>query len=322
MTLLQQNGRLAAVIAVAAVATGAWTPADDAHASAPKLTKERRTKIRGDLHRQLERDPTVVFRKGFLRKAALIDFKLPLTVRLGQPPLQPQLLDDQLEITWDNTGDPYPAGFTPAGIQTVTITKGEFTMEADFGGDASGYGELGAVETLQGLRTEMHTEPFAVAAPDPTCDPLGNPADALTADRSAGEADVTFTSGGLRYGVLNMFAQKIRGSIAVSTRLVSRLANGCDPAPGTLTEPASAGPAMPLRYDGKFYVSPAITGDGKMRLGKIIVDDPSSPGAAAGFKACVTTSSPCTEDQFPARIKIRRMTADVLLGDIRSSSSP
>jgi len=76
---------------------------------------------------------------------------------------------------------------------------------------------------------------------------------------------------------------------------------------------------MPVSMSGKFYVSPALTADGQMRFGKIVVDDSVTPQRStfAYVRSC-TNILACDPMQFPARLKIKKLTADVLLGDIRS----
>jgi hypothetical protein len=73
---------------------------------------------------------------------------------------------------------------------------------------------------------------------------------------------------------------------------------------------------MPVRFSGKFQMSPAITADGKTRVGKITIDDTLAPQIAnfAYVRAC-TNALTCDPMSFPARLKLKRMTAEVLLGD-------
>jgi hypothetical protein len=327
--------RLASLLAIAALTAGADTayadppapiPTATAAAKAKPLTKRQRAKIRRDLQRQMRRNPSVVLRRDFGKKASLIDFQLPLTVRLGAPVGLSATPDDQIEITWDDSIDPWPlADTTPAPPQTVTLTSGLFTMQADFGGDASGSGEAGSMETLQGGGADFSAEPFAIAS-DPLClDGSGNPAPArVTALRDPAITSpqpplLKFTTGGVRAGLLNMFSQTIRGSLILSTSFVSSVSDSsCSPALEAGVAPTTA-PAFPLRYNGEFHLSPAITSDGKMRLGKMVIDDAQLPQVAslATFNAC-TSVSPCNEQHFRAHVKVKHLTADVLLGDIRS----
>jgi hypothetical protein len=329
MSISPHSRRLTTLMALAAVAathvpSSAVAKQPDKRATAAKkakkLTKRQRQKLRRELRREAARHPTAVFKPSFMKKASLVDFKLPLTVRVGPAPGQPPTTTNQLEIDWGQSANPWPSGFTTPAPQTVALT-GTFTMEADFGGDASGYGELGAVETIAGGQANLTAtpvdpaQPTEVAGPNASCNP-GDP-DQVVVDPGT---PLTFSSGGVRYGLLNMFSQTIRGSLLLSTSVPADVSVSCGPLVPAGLKPAP-GPAMPLEYNGKFYVSPALTSDGKMRLGKMIITSPQT-STAAQFAACTVPTSvaaDCSPMQFPARIQVTQMTAEVLLGDIRSS---
>src|SRR3954452_16143257 len=162
MALHSHNRRLAVLLAcaclgsaVAATETSANSGPNARPAAAKKISKKERAKIRKQLAREVKRDPSIFFKENFAKRAALVDFKLPLTVRLdtldGQGGYLPS--DDQLEVDYDDSTAPWPlAGGAMPAPQTTFLT-GQFTMEASFGGDASGYGEPGALETVQGTQT-------------------------------------------------------------------------------------------------------------------------------------------------------------------------
>ena len=120
----------------------------------------------------------MVLRPGFLKRAAFVDFELPITVRLN-PAVNstgsPAVSDDVLRIAWSDQTAPWPdldgagpLGFAPAAAATTTLS-GRFTMQWKFGADASGYGALGALETSQGHAIAIGGTPFDVAAFDPAC---------------------------------------------------------------------------------------------------------------------------------------------------------
>ena len=57
-------------------------------ASAPaakRLSAGRKAKIRAELRKQVKENPGALWRRSFLRKAALVNFKLPVTIRLRNP---------------------------------------------------------------------------------------------------------------------------------------------------------------------------------------------------------------------------------------------
>jgi hypothetical protein len=220
--------------------------------------------------------------------------------------------DDLLEIEWDDSAFSWPlAAGTLALPQDVTI-GGAFTLEGIFsGGDTTGYGEPGAVETLAGNGISMTSAAFAISDFSAPC-PDGPQ---LTTNPNS---PVAVSSAGARYGVLNPFSQNVRGTLSLRMTFQSSVAANCGAAPSlTPAVDNSVAPAMPVRFDGAFKVSPGITPDGKMRFGKLTVDDSLTPQLStfAFVRAC-TTASTCVPEQFPARLKFKRLTAEVILGDI------
>ena len=325
MAYLPHSRRLAACIAAASIAGLASSPltcsadaaskSTQAATSHTKLSKKARAKLRRQLSAEVRKHPTRVFSKSFVKKADLVNFKLPLTVRIdsldGQGGVLPS--DDQLEVSYDDSVTPWPlAGGTMPAAQT-TFLNGEFTMEASFGDDASGYGELGALETFNGNAIDMTADPFSISEFDPTC----GSGPQLTADPAH---KIVVTSAGPRYGLMNLFSQEFRGSLSLRMTFASQTQDTCG---GTLaltpTVDNSTAPPMPVSMTGKFYVSPALTADGQMRFGKIVVDDSVTPQRStfAYVRSCTNTLA-CDPMLFPARLKIKKLTADVLLGDIRS----
>jgi hypothetical protein len=317
MSTLLQSRRFAALVVAGCVAGVSAAPATaDAHAGkSPKLSNKARGKLRRQLQLEVRRNPAVVFKRSFLKRADVSDYKLPLTVRLGKSDGMGGFLpsDDQLEIDYDDSTTPWPlAGGTMPANQT-TLLNGLFTMEASFGGDASGYGELGALETFQGNDIEMTADPFTISEFDPFC---GSGPQLATDPANK----VQVTSAGGRFGVMNLFSDDFRGSLSLRMTFASQVASTCGGATSlTPVVDNSGAPPMPVFMQGKFYVSPALTSDGKIRFGKIVIDDSVTPQTStfAYVQACTGTVT-CDPEQFPARLKIKTLTADVLVGDIRS----
>jgi hypothetical protein len=314
---------LAAVLATLVFATGVTADAAASAASARtrqaakkkhKLSRAERNRIRKQLARQLRRNPASALSPAFLRKAAQVEFQLPLTVRLsasdGQGGFKPS--DDQLEIDWDDSAFTWPLadGIMPAN-ETVSI-GGSFSADAVFGGgDTTGYGELGATETLFGKTISMSSDPFTISEFATAC-PSGPQ---LTTDPNS---RVTITSSDARYGIINLFSGELRGTLSLEMTFASNLATSCGATPAlTPVVDNTTAPPMPVRFDGKFSISPAITPDGKMRFGKITVDDSVTPQLTtfAFVRSCTDTAT-CAPEQFPARLKFKKLTAEVLLGNV------
>ena len=304
----------ASLSALPSSADAASSPASAAAKPAkPHLDNKQRAQIRRALKRQLRTNPSTVLRRNFLRKAALVDFKLPLTIRLNRAPGAdgvPEPSDDQIEITFDDSVMPWPldgAGGTMPAVQT-SLLSGQFSVESSFS-DSDGYGVLGGMETVLGGRIAMTATPFAISdftgcTTNPQLEVAPNTL-------------VSVTSAGPRYGLMNLFSGDFRGSLWLRMGFTGQSWSGCG---GTAspTDPVdnSAAPPMPLRFDGKMRVTPGITSDGKMRLGVLEADDAVTPQLStfAYVRAC-TGSAPCVPMQFPARLKLKTMRAEVLLGD-------
>jgi hypothetical protein len=312
---------LTALLAAAALALAIGSPvaasaqahgAQRAEIAKKKQSAEerRRARIRRDLARQLRRNPTLIYKRSFVKKASLVDFRLPLTVRLtdGSGSLDPT--DAALEIQWDDSVIPWPAFGVPAATQTTSL-KGSFSLEASWGDDASGYGEPGTMETVQGRALSMTATPFSIADFNPFC------VDGPQLQTAPGPP-VLISSAGFRYGLLNPFTQRFRGSLSLRMTFAAGDTSTCGGAPViTQTVDNSSAPAMPIRFDGTFRTSPAITADGHVRFGEITIDDSVTPQLStfAYVRTCTGTLT-CAPEQFPARLKLKKLTAEVLLGDV------
>jgi hypothetical protein len=74
---------LAASVGLVASLTMLAAPA---HAGAARPSPQRRLAIRASLLRAVHRHPGILGTRAFYRRAALVDFTLPLTIRLRQGP--------------------------------------------------------------------------------------------------------------------------------------------------------------------------------------------------------------------------------------------
>jgi hypothetical protein len=310
-----------ALVAAAVLSGGAGTALAKPAASAKVkhgLSKRERARIRRELKRQLRRHPGIAFSKAFMKKAALVEFRLPLTVRLrnsdGSGGYQPG--DDLLEIDWDDAAFAWPlegSNGIPAAPQIVPI-QGNFTMESVYGnGDMSGSGELGANEVILGGGVDMTSDPFTIS------DFFGAPCANGPQLATLAGTPVAITSAGARFGVMNPFSQEIRGTLSLRMTFRAQRKPDCDTAaaPTDQVDNSIALP-MPVRFSGKMSISPSITADGKMRFGKITIDDAVEPQLTtfAFVRSCTDPAGTCTPGSFPARLKFKKLTAEVLLGDL------
>ncbi len=78
MSLRRHTLRIVGMLTVLAMAFGVFAGA----ASAKKLSPRQKAKVRNELRRAVKKNPRVVKRASFLKKASLVNFTLPVTVKL------------------------------------------------------------------------------------------------------------------------------------------------------------------------------------------------------------------------------------------------
>lgn len=78
MSLRSSLWRYLGLLAVAALAVGALA----GPASAKKMSAKQRAAVRAQLSKQVKKNPKVVTRKSFVKRASLVNFKLPVTIAL------------------------------------------------------------------------------------------------------------------------------------------------------------------------------------------------------------------------------------------------
>lgn len=101
MSLRRHVLQVVALVTAVALVFGAFAGS----AGAKKLNKSQKAKIRAELRKQVKKNPGAVKRRAFLRKAALVNFKLPVTIRLRNP------------CTNENGANPGPTvGGNPVGV--------------------------------------------------------------------------------------------------------------------------------------------------------------------------------------------------------------
>src|SRR3978361_1149187 len=70
--------RYLGLLAVAALAVGVFA----GPASAKKLSAKQRAAVRAQLRKEIKKNPKAISRKSFVKRASLVNFTLPVTVRL------------------------------------------------------------------------------------------------------------------------------------------------------------------------------------------------------------------------------------------------
>jgi hypothetical protein len=326
--LLSLMGAALAALALSAACVAGASTRPHAANKPHKLNAHEKAALRRQLRRALHRDPRAVFGKAFLKKAQAADLSLPLTLRLRRSDQGP--VDDALAVEWDAStwawpGTPFvqvlPAagGPNPGGVVPI---DGRASMEAQFGNDTTGYGGAGVVETVNGQKLAFVSgtlsSPIPVSGLD-TCSDATRPAvELIRMDLLTGQGT---------HGLLSLFGGVARVSLHVrlSTTTLA-LAADCSGAfgdlpPGTYDQPSAdppSDPVVPISFDAAFRISPAIDADGRLRLGVLTLPTTiTQPTTFALISTCVqqAVSGPCSVVRFPARLAMRDLNAEILLGD-------
>src|ERR1700750_586417 len=70
--------RYLGLLAVAALAVGVFA----GPASAKKMSAKQRAAVRAQLKKEIKKNPKAISRKSFVKRASLVNFKLPVTIAL------------------------------------------------------------------------------------------------------------------------------------------------------------------------------------------------------------------------------------------------
>ena len=308
----------------------------------PRYTEAQKRKIRRQLSRQLRKNPRLIRRRWFVRKASHVGYELPLTVRMnpivtttgasGITHMEASS-NDSLQFDLGTTVAADPAGVL-AGVTSTTVT-GRFNLRAKFGGETVGYGTLGVMELGVGDVSLAGTS-IPVVNADPACGD-GNPL-LKTGPLEISEAP-PLPAADRRGGHLNWFTGDIsvRLYTQVNSNSLRRDSDSCL-AGYSWTDriTSTSNPIVPIDMVGRFSVSPAITSDGRLRLFKLAFQDAVTPQAelAARLRFCRVPVSPLEPEANPAPtgtcapglaptgdeleafsyVKVKDFTAEVLIG--------
>src|SRR4051794_1074736 len=246
----RRTATLASLLMATSVAGGSVVMPDSAQAGAQRAS-------------QSFKRPSLTLKsrvRSKLRRAAAEGDVLPFTLRLRRP-YEGGAGDDVVALAWDDAATPWPLdGTAPAPGEASTHLDGALTYEWDYSADTTGYATQGTVETNVGGGVSLTGTGFPIAAT------AGASCSALAALDATG---VSFTPAGARFGMLNPFSGEVGGPLGRRTTTRPRAVPGGGapaPAPTALARPAAPAPPLPVAFNGRFTMSPAITSDGRIRV--------------------------------------------------------
>src|SRR4051794_29644437 len=326
----RRTATLASLLMATSVAGGSVVMPDSAQAGAQRAS-------------QSFKRPSLTLKsrvRSKLRRAAAEGDVLPFTLRLRRP-YEGGAGDDVVALAWDDAATPWPLdGTAPAPGEASTHLDGALTYEWDYSADTTGYATQGTVETNIGGGVSLTGTGFPIAAP------AGASCSALAALDATG---VSFTPAGARFGMLNPFSGEVSGTLGLRTTIRTRAVpcggdpataptalarpgrpppppppapRGGPPAPPPRARPGPAAPAppLPVAFNGRFTMSPAITSDGRIRVGVLRVNDSAQTPQRTTFgfvHACADPAAAdgCDRRAFPVRTKMVSFSAEGLVGD-------
>ena len=328
-----------------AAAMGASSPAQ--HAKSKRLTARQMAAGRRALARTLRLKPRVILSRGFLRKAALYNFDMPLRLRLDPMVTLPNTVcgeralnagctapvtdtalgglsnaDDliQTDVTAENE-DPTPFGTGTQWAPPVpSRIAGTIDVTMHFDSETAGFGAPGTFElTLDWFK--IVTTGFDLIQDSTGCALLKTAPtfDITPAEQTTGTVNVLTGTFFLRLRTRYAFSALRRQTCALPFTWTKAVAGTNDP-------------PIPMILQGTFATSPAFTLDRFFRFGKVSVLD--APGSAqenvfAQIHACTvetltsdTVAPPggtCDDDPLdelviPARVKPLQATGELMFG--------
>ncbi len=254
-------------------------------ASAPAASTGGKAAARKQLQRELKRNPKAVLKSTFIRKAAAVDFSLPIAIRMQAP-----ASSLAMQLDYDQLSSPF-LGSQPPATATTTIT-GSVGGVARFGADTSGYGDPGTVELLQ-----------QDAAPPGQTRLAGTPLPLLAGPTCVMDTGPLVFNVRSTYATINFFTGDYRGNLRLVPTFTTTPGPGC----ATLTsQSAATATPLPVALRGHFRISPAVLPDGRVRLGLLSADAPQEDSHGE-----VRTNQGLT---LTARVKATTFRAELLLG--------
>lgn len=343
---------LLALALVAASPAASSTRSGQAHAAkTQRLTARQKAAGRRSLARRVKLNPRVIFTPGFIHKAVIYNFDMPLRMRLdptvvlpntvcGQRALNPGCTapvsdvalgglanaDDlmQTDLTTEND-PPTPLGPTTKWAPPVpSRIAGTIDVTMHFDKETGGFGSPGTFDlTLDWFN--LTATGFDLVQDNSGCTLLKTaPTFAITpAEQTAGSFNVLTGTFFLRLRTRYAFSALRRATCAAAP---------ATPFTWTKAVAGTDDPPIPIVMQGKFEISPSFTLDRFLRFGKVTVVD--APGSAqenvfASVHTCtVATGTPdtsppppgtCDNDPLdelviPSRVKPLSITTEVMFG--------
>jgi hypothetical protein len=313
------RARAAAPLVLLCLALTALSAPPEARARGSSPTAMKKRAARLALMKAVRKDPKVVLRPHFIRKATFAGFDLPVTLRLNPALSQTGTTaptNDAAQIDLGNVASspPLPAGVTPGTVSSSL--SGRIVGRLRFSQDTAGYGRVGLVEfgfdqvLLSGSGFPLVTDPNAVSlgCTDGALLRTENPVSVGGAPGSSGYLDLLGNTFSFDLHAAFQFHSQVRASCTDAFTFTNLMTGATQP-------------PLPVRLDGKFRMSPALTADGRVRLGRLALSGPQHDSFVS-VHSCTAAPPPAicdgttSEGAVAGRLTATAFTAELLVGNV------
>lgn len=257
MSLKSSLWRYLGLLAVAALAVGVFA----GPASAKKLSAKQRAAVRAQLRKEIKKNPRLINRKSFVKRAGRVDFTLPVTVRL-RPNTSSAVNSANLDLG---------ASLGQRQVNLGGKLAAEIVFHDSYDGGALGNVDVNILPGPKSLTTTSIPLLWNTQVSDPTTswdsNLLGNPAGYPTAgcgNVHRGGANEN-ASGNLQFGMgaLPTAGGPGLSGVPIYPDLATYAAHGTPTAfaPAAVERPAPAAPAKALKSDINDVAAGSTPGD-------------------------------------------------------------
>lgn len=296
--------------------------------SAARVSGPRAARIRTALGRAVERHPEVVAQRWFLRRAGLVQFKLPVTLRVRPEPAPTATVDLgaslgsrsialggslSAAVTFSDSYDGGTLGdvgieFQPSDANALRTSSIPLLWNSDVSSADMGQGcrDFTGPEAIDALRSGPVAGDDDWLGPSSQPFPAGSAQDTVlrtnalrlqVADRGSG------ASGGRANLFGNIPGRNVSVDVTLSLRTVinaiERVVDPDEDANGLRCRQLWTGAVQNtipgIRLQGQLRIAPAITSDGQLRIATVTVSSPPATPARTALTACLLPVSTYAE---------------------------
>ncbi len=300
--------------------------------SVARVSGQRAERIRASLSRAVERHPDVITQRWFLRRAGLVQFRLPVTLRVRPEPAPTATADLgaslgsrtialggslSAAVTFSDSFDGGALGsvgieFQPSDTNVLRTSSIPLLWNSDVSSSDMGQGcrDFTGVEAIDALQSGAVVGDDDWLGPSQQPFPAGSAQDTVlrtnalrlqVADRGAGQ------SGGQANLFGNIPGRNVSVDVTLSLKTVinaiERVVDPDDDANGLRCRQLWTGAVQNtipgIRLQGQLRISPAITSDGRLRIAKVTVSSPPAMPARTALTACLLPVSTYADEPLP-----------------------